>query len=263
MTFQFIHVTDTHLIPPGQTLYDLDPQARLRLCLDDIARRHTDAAFLVITGDLTHWGAPEAYAILRDELARLPMPVHLLLGNHDSRPNFCQAFPQVPLDENGFVQRVLETPVGRCIFLDSNEPDVSWGVLCDKRLKWLETELNRSSTLPVFLFCHHPPFPVGLPKMDTISLREPEKFAAVVAPHAARIRHFFFGHLHRPICGSWRGIPFSTMRATSHQVALDFATSDAVPGSHEPPAYAVVRVDPEQVVVHFHDFMDATNTFNL
>ncbi|MCW0233896.1 MAG: phosphodiesterase [Ferrovibrio sp.] len=263
MTFQFIHVTDTHLVPPGQTLYDLDPQARLRLCLDDIVRRHADAAFVVITGDLTHWGAPEAYAALRDELARLPLPVHLLLGNHDSRPNFLQAFPQAPLDENGFVQRVLDTPAGRCIFLDSNEPDVSWGVLCDRRLAWLDAELKAETDRPVFLFCHHPPFPVGIRKMDTIGLREPEKFAAVVRPHAARIRHFFFGHLHRPICGSWLGIPFSTMRATSHQVALDFVSDGIVPGSHEPPAYAVVRVDPDHVVVHFHDFLDRTNTFNL
>jgi len=263
MTFQFIHITDTHLVPDGQLLYGLDPRARLRLCLEDVAKRHGDAAFVEITGDLTHWGSPEAYAVLRHELERMELPVHLLLGNHDSRPNYLQAFPDAVLDDGGHVQNVIDTIVGRFIFLDSNEPNVSWGVLCDQRLEWLRQRLAEAPDQPVFLFCHHPPFAVGLPRMDEISLRDPERLVPVVAPHAHRIRHFFFGYLHRPICGSWRGIPFSTIRATSHQVALEFGATDRVPGSHEPPAYAVVRVDDDTVVVHFHDFLDGSKRFPL
>jgi hypothetical protein len=98
--------------------------------------------------------------------------------------------------------------------------------------------------------------------MDEISLQQPEKFAAELAGQT-NIRHLFFGHLHRPIAGSWRGIPMTTMRATSHQVALDFQIERVVPGSHEPPAYAVVLAEPDQTVVHFHDFLDKTNTFML
>ena len=99
-------------------------------------------------------------------------------------------------------------------------------------------------------------------RMDEISLQQPEKFAAVVAGHT-NIRHLFFGHLHRPIGGSWRGIPMTTMRATCHQVALDFVMQGVVPGSHEPPAYAVVMAEADLTVVHFHDYLDKTNTFVL
>ncbi len=263
MGFRFVHVTDTHLVPDGQMLYGLDPRQRLRQCFEHISAHHGDANFVVVTGDLTHWGASEAYDILREEASRLPLPIHLMLGNHDNRENFLAAFPETLRDGNGFVQRILDTPAGRCILLDSNEPGVSWGVLCRQRLDWLDQQLKASGDKPILLFCHHPPFPVGLPKMDSISLRNPEGFAEVVLPHCHRIRHFFFGHLHRPICGSWHGIPFSTMRGTNHQVALDFKRADAVPGSHEPPAYAVVLVDEASVVVHFHDYLDQTATFDL
>jgi hypothetical protein len=99
--------------------------------------------------------------------------------------------------------------------------------------------------------------------MDAIGLRDAEAFARVLAPHRQRVRHLFFGHVHRPISGSWLGVPFSTVRATNHQVALDLHRSDAIPGSFEPPAYAVVLADDQQTLVHNHDFLDDSRRFTL
>lgn len=259
---KFIHVTDTHIVPPGDTLYGLDPAARLRLCIADINRNHADASFAIFTGDLAHRGEPAAYGVLRDCLSELRLPCHLLLGNHDDRGNFLAAFPASPVDEAGFVQFTFDTEVGRFVCLDTNEPKVAWGVYCETRVGWLQRTLDAAGERPVFLFQHHPPFPVGIKRMDEISLLQPEAYIAAVAGRR-NIRHMFFGHLHRPIGGSWRGIPITTMRATSHQVALDLVVEGRVPGSHEPPAYAVVLADHDQTVVHFHDFMDETATFFL
>lgn len=259
---KFIHVTDTHLVPPGERLYELDPAERLRLCIADINRNHPDAALAIFTGDLCHRGEAGAYRVLRECLSELRLPCHLLLGNHDDRANFQATFPEAPRDENGFVQFTVETEAGLFVCTDTNEPRVSWGVLCEKRLAWLQRTLDAAGDRPVYLFQHHPPFPVKLKRMDEIALQQPENFARVVAGRP-NIRHFFFGHLHRPIGGSWRGIPITTMRATSHQVALDFVTAGKVPGSHEPPAYAVVFAEPDQTIVHFHDFLDQTATYFL
>lgn len=259
---KFIHVTDTHLIEPGQTLYGLDPLERLERCVADINRNHADASFAILTGDLAHKGQLPAYHALKATLGKLVMPVHLLLGNHDDRNNFTSVFPEVPRDANGFVQYGFDTHYGRFVCLDTNEPGVPWGWLCEQRLAWLAAELDHHADKPVYLFMHHPPFPVRLKRMDEIALQEPERFARVVAGRT-NIKHLFFGHLHRPIGGSWNGIPFTTMRATSHQVALDFLTSGVVPGSHEPPAYAVVFLSEGLTVAHFHDFIDTTNTFHL
>ena len=58
---KFVHITDTHLVAPWGRLYGLDPKARLDAAVVDIKLHHTDADLVVVTGDLTHWGEPEAY----------------------------------------------------------------------------------------------------------------------------------------------------------------------------------------------------------
>lgn len=259
---KLIHFTDTHLVRPGELLYGLDPLARLEACVADINRHHADAALAVITGDLTHFGDPEAFAALRQALARLAIPVRLLPGNHDTVATLSQVFPEVALDAGGRAQSTLQTEAGLLAFLDTTRPGTHAGWYDDDRLDWLEAQL-RGCDGPVFLFMHHPPFPVGIPSMDKIGLVQADAFAARLAPYLPRIRHLFFGHVHRPICGSWRGVPFSTLRGTNHQVWLDFVAADEVPGSHEPPAYAIVLIDDAQVVVHVHDFLDDSRKFSL
>jgi 3',5'-cyclic AMP phosphodiesterase CpdA len=266
--FAFLHLTDLHVTPEGApTLYGLDPGERLARAVEDIARRHgpagaAPAAFAVVTGDLTHHGEAAAYARLRGILAGLPCPVHLLLGNHDERDAFRAAFPEAPVDADGFVQQAVATPVGRCLMLDTKAPGTHAGRLCAKRLDWLAARLAEEDG-PVLLFLHHPPYKVGIAEMDRIPLLDGEALWEVLAPHRMRIRHLFHGHLHRPLSGSWRGIPTSSLRGTAHQVALDFDELPTVPGSHEPPAYALVRATREDIVVHTHDFLDATATFAL
>lgn len=259
---KFIQISDIHLVAPGHRVYDLDPAERLRDCVADIMERHSDAAFVIITGDLAHHGEPAAYELLRSLLQPLQMPVHLLIGNHDNRARFQASFPTAPRDENGFIQFSVETPAGRIIGLDTHEPGVHHGRLCPQRLAWLSERLREADGQPTYIFMHHPPFPVGLKRMDAIALRDSEPLAELLRERG-NVRHIFFGHLHRPLSGSWHGIPFSNLPGTNHQVALDFVIEDKVPGSHEPPAYAVVFARPDTTLVHLRNFVDRTATFNL
>ena len=73
----------------------------------------------------------------------------------------------------------------------------------------------------------------------------------------------FHGHLHRPLAGSWQGIPFSSTRVTAHQVAPDLSERETAPGSDKPAAYALVRVSDNAVIVHSHDYLDQTGHFDL
>lgn len=260
---KFIHLTDTHLVQPGRALYGTDPAWRLRQALASIEREHGDAAFVVVTGDLAHWGEPAAYETLRDTLGALSMPVHLLIGNHDDRGAFCAAFPQVPVDGDGYVQQAFSAGGLRHVLLDSNEPGVSWGVFCERRAVWLAQQLQQAGDEPVHLYIHHPPFPVGIPAMDRIALRDSRPLRSVLEAHPGRVRHLFLGHLHRPLAGSWRGVGLSTVRGTNHQVALHLTASERVRGSHEPPQYAVVLADAEQTIVHLHDYADSSARFDL
>jgi 3',5'-cyclic-AMP phosphodiesterase len=260
---KLIHLTDTHLVEPGHKLYELDPQLRLRQAIESINDLHPDADHLVITGDLTHWGEISAYAALKEEFDHLKVPYTMILGNHDDRDNFREIFPNALCDDDGFVQGDLETNVGRMIFLDTNQPGTHGGWYCDKRLAWLESEISRDQTVPKFLFMHHPPFDIGLEPLDRIGLNQKEEFKKIVTPHLSTIRHLFFGHVHRPISGNWLGLSFSTIRATNHQVWLDFKAIGSIPASHEPPAYGVVLINSSNVVVHAHDFLDNSKKFYL
>lgn len=256
MPMKLIHLTDTHFVRPGERLYGLDPRARLDACIADINRNHGDARLAVITGDLTHYGDRAAFIGLRDALAALTVPVRLLLGNHDTVETFREVFPDAPVDAEGRVQGVEDTEAGRLIFLDTNMAGTHAGWYDQPRLDWLSARLAEAPEGPVYLFMHHPPFALGIASMDRIGLIRPDDFEACIAPHRARIRHIFFGHVHRPVSGSWRGIPFSTLRATNHQVWMDLDAPE-IRVSHEPPAYAVVLLSPDQTIVHTHDFLDA------
>lgn len=262
---KLIHITDTHFVEPGRLLYGLDPEARLAAAVDDINAHHADAELVVITGDLTHWGEAVAYRGLRKVLDRLKPRCIPLLGNHDNRGIFREVFPEAPVDEDGFIQGWLDLGEARLLFLDTNQPGTHAGWYCETRQAWLRRQLDEAGGRPLFFFMHHPPFDIGIAPMDRIGLMQRDAVSQIVRPHRHIVRHVFFGHVHRPIVGSWMGIPFSTMRATNHQVWLDWTATElaAVPGSHEPPAYAVVLLNGEDVVIHFHDYLDDSRKFPL
>lgn len=262
---KFIHLTDTHFVPHGRHLYGLDPRGRLEAAVADINRVHADAEVVMVTGDLAHRGEEDAYLSLRAVLAELTVPVLLLLGNHDDRAVMRRVFPANPVDADGFVQFTRDTAAGRFVALDTNEPGTSAGVLCERRLAWAEAVLAQAAAddVPVHLFLHHPPFDVHIPSMDRIGLGQKDALAEIVSPHAGRIRHLWFGHLHRPISGSWLGIPFSTVPGINHQVPLALTEPAPVPGCHEPPAYAVVLTSGDRLVVHQRQFLDTSPRFLL
>ncbi|MGH8672589.1 MAG: phosphodiesterase [Burkholderiales bacterium] len=262
MAIKVVQVSDIHLVQPGDLLYGLDPLARLRNCLADINTHHADAALCVLSGDLADAGQVEAYRALRSVIAELKMPCRLLLGNHDNRENFFEVFPDAPRDEHGFAQSAFIKTGISCIFLDTLETGCAWGRLCDKRLAWLGKRLAESAAGALYLFMHHPPFPIGIKEMDAINLRDTQRFFAVIEAYRERIRHIFFGHVHRPVAGAWRGIGFSAVRGTNHQVALDFE-ADCVKACLEPPAYAIALLDGQSSVVHYHDFLDQTAHFDF
>ncbi len=263
MAMKFIHLTDTHLLPSGEMFHGLDPQMRLQAAVASIRQDHGDATFLVMTGDLTNDGALAAYDVLGKELAPLEMPVHLMVGNHDSRTNLLKVLPETPLDDAGFLQTTFLTPEGRFVLLDTLDPGHEAGKLCDARLEWLQHTLALDDA-PVFLFMHHPPLKVGLNGMDSIRLTNSEAFYDTILRHIPKIRHLFFGHLHRPLWGTWRGLSYSCMRGLNHQMALDL-TSPAGDffGNTEPPAYGVVLIDIDQVTVHMHDFTNSGASFQF
>ena len=262
---KFVILTDTHLVPDGRRLYALDPARRLEGALYAINRDHDDLAFVILTGDLAHWGEQGAYEALKDRLAILRVPVVLMVGNHDRREFFRAVFHGADDDGNGFVQAVRHFDHATIVTLDTlgDSRDGHAGLLCKKRLSFLEDALSGAPRdKPLLLFQHHPPLDLGLPHMDVFRLQDSEPewqaFRRTRKPD-----FMFFGHIHRPITGLWRGIPFHIQRATSHQVAFDLTTSTHIPGTHEWPDYSLVTVSGADIVILQRSFLYAGPEFSL
>jgi len=234
--------------------------ARLRAAIHSISSQHADAEFCIFTGDVTHWGEAAAFQQFREIMNALPVPWYAIPGNHDLRQEFFTAFPDTPTGLPGFAQYRLDRAASRFLLLDSLDEGQAGGLLCERRLNWLRNELEQADGLDVYLFMHHAPMDVGIAGIDRIRLCNGDAFGDLITSYP-NVRHLFFGHLHRACHGSWRGIPFSTVKATAHQLALTLDPDAPIISSRENPNYAVVLISENSVVIHDHSYFDEDKAF--
>ena len=259
----FIQITDPHFVPGDELLYDMSPRARLAEGIALINREHASEDFVLVTGDLTHFGHEAAYATLKETLADLDLPYHLLMGNHDSRAPFRRVFPDAPEIDGGFVQFAVETGGLRVICLDTLNEDSGnhhAGRICATRLRWLDAEI--SATPPdvrMVVAAHHPFFDLGIQYMDDVKLQDPGALLEVLERRKPDL--YLFGHIHRPICGVYEGIPFHTLRAFNHQVALIFERTTDLVFEQEHPDIAIVRPNDAGVSVFTRSVGPKPRTF--
>ena len=254
---KFVHLSDTHILPESRLVHGIDARLRLEAAVDSICTNFADAEFCMMTGDITDLGDRDSYQDAKRILDRLPFPWHGLMGNHDARSIARDVLVDFPWHPDGYLQYELATKAGQFIILDSlHGVNVHSGHLCEERLHWLRERLKISNDTnkDVFLFMHHVPFNIGVPWLDRIKMENGKELRDILSDYS-NIRHMFFGHVHRPIHGSWHGIPFSTVRATAHQVALTFSETK-LRFVEENPSYAVVMINEQQVVIHDHSFME-------
>lgn len=258
---KLLQITDTHVPAAGKLIYGVDARARLEACVDDINAHHADADWCFVTGDTVNHGGEEEYENLAPALNRLRVPFRVLPGNHDDRAMIRRFFPATPFDGDGHAQSVIDTPLGRIVLLDTHDPGKSSGILCELRLRWLRARLEEGDG-SVYLFLHHPPLATGVEYMDGIALRNGDALWEVLEPHARRVRLMVFGHVHRPIMGTWRGIPFACCPSTAHQVALELGPQAErhLNFNHEPPCYAIYTIDAENVVAHQQRYLENWKT---
>jgi hypothetical protein len=97
--------------------------------------------------------------------------------------------------------------------------------------------------------------------MDRIGLVDADRFWSTVAPFRERIDLVAFGHVHRPVCGAWKGIPFAGCPSTAHQVALELGprTPPRLHFNHEPPCYAIIEHGRGGAIVHQQRYSENWN----
>ena len=244
-------ITDFHIRPRGKMAYRVvDTASCLAAAVAALAALEPRPDIVVGTGDLTDFGRPEEYALLRELLAPLPMPVYLIPGNHDERQAMRRAFAAEDyLPAEGFLHYAVEEHAVRLVALDTVIPGEAGGMLCAERLAWLDRTLAAAPERPTVVIMHHPPFRTGIVHMDRMGLQGARRFAEVLARHKQAER-VLCGHLHRPI--EARIGPHaiaSTAPSTAHQVALDLRPGGPSAFTMEPPGYQLHVWHPDTGVV--------------
>jgi 3',5'-cyclic AMP phosphodiesterase CpdA len=256
-------MSDLHLMPQGELSQDLDTGARLEQAVDAVIERYGDADFCILAGDLADKGQPAAYEYLKAIIARMPIPVHITLGNHDRRPVFLEAFGADFADpETGKVDKVIDVKGYRIIMIDSSEPDRVDGVLEDDQIDWLHARLAEALDRPVIVVLHHNANALHI-RSDDIRLLEPDAFIGALKTHPD-IRQVIAGHVHITSTASWRGLPFTTLAGGHYSVSfLVDQPLAAIRRIDGPGQMAIVLGTPDRTTVLFDDFIDGNATISM
>jgi Icc protein len=216
------HVSDTHLLASGVPLGGVaDTVAALERTTAQLSRLGGALDAIIVTGDVTDLGEPDAYRRTREALeppaAEAGAELVWVMGNHDERA----AFRSELLDEPATDQPVHQvTQLGglRVIALDTSVPGYHHGALDAASLAWLDAVLADPAPEGTLIAMHHAPIATPLALMDVLELRDQDEFGAVV--RGRDVRMILGGHLHYATNGMFEGIPVSVAGATAYTMDL-------------------------------------------
>ena len=244
-------ISDLHLTPGRRLAYGVvDTATCLERCVQRIAGLDPSPDLVVATGDLVDTPVAQSYGLLREILAKLPLPVYLLPGNHDERGALRAAFPDhryLPRDGEFLQYAIDEYPV-RLLALDTVIPGQAGGALCAQRLHWLEQRLDESDA-PTVVALHHPPFRTGIDHMDRMGLDDAGPLARLVR-RFPQVQRIVCGHVHRPIQALFGGTLATICPSPAHQVVLDLHPASAARLIMEPAAFQLHLWTGDALVTH-------------
>ncbi|MCD6352388.1 MAG: metallophosphoesterase, partial [Armatimonadetes bacterium] len=198
--FRFVQITDTHITDEASTYL-------LEQAIDQINAMRPRPDFVVFTGDLTNDSTPEEFSLFRSIAARLRVPWHVVIGNHDmaaAKKNFEQAFG--PRNYSFDVGPVT------CLVLDSTKAtDVTYGGgFTDETLAWLKQTLaGLPADRPLLVFCHHGFYsdqPYAPKKNLFCDVENPQ--AVLDLLKGRKVLGVFAGHAHAQAEARWGKTPF-------------------------------------------------------
>ena len=180
---------------------------------------------VLVTGDVADGAFADEYELAAELLARLPMPVHAVPGNHDDVAALRERF-----DVESFTVGEL-----RVVACDTAVPGLVTGRLDTERL---DAELTGDA--PAIVAMHHPPFDTGIPALDEIGLPDDDRRRlAELLPRRRNALRVISGHVHRGAFGTVGGRGVLTCPSTHLNAKLEIGA----------PEYTIVR-EPAAFLLH-------------
>ena len=233
-------LSDPHVdAGPGDT----GSAAALTAAVDAVMRLDPPPDGVVVSGDLTNRSDAVSYERVRELLAPLTMPVHVLPGNHDDREALRTWFTDDPVAgaHGAPFQYALRCGEARLVVCDTTVPGRDDGRLDAGALAWLDGQLAAEPSRPTIVAMHHAPLVVGIPAMDAVGLPAADRAAlGELLPRSPQVRRVIAGHVHRAAFGILGGCGVFACPSTHLQVR--FWTGSEIVLEPAPPAFAVHTV---------------------
>ena len=255
-------ITDLHVAPDGSFMRQfVDSNALLARAVAFLNAMAPRPDVVLATGDLTDHGTAEEYAMLREILGALEIPLYLVPGNHDEIELLRAEYGTLEYARESF-DFVVDDFAVRLVALDSTVVGRHDGEIDDGQLAWLDTTLADAPDRPTLIFLHHPPFETGVWWMDCIGLTGARELEAVVRRHP-QVRLVVAGHVHRSVFSTWGATVVSTAPSTCHQTAVALHTDCPPRITNEPPMLALHQWTGEAFVSHVTVFTDVESELDL
>lgn len=216
-------LSDPHIRPHGVLYQGVAPSnAMFEQAIENVLNLDVRPDAIVLTGDLTDDGAPEAYAEARRLIENVGIEVLAIPGNHDDRECFRLAFARDGyLSPDGALHWFVDRGPLRLIGLDTCAQRKHHGELSAHSLEWLGAVLDDDSTRPALIFMHHPPFRCGIRYMDPYRFVDEAELESLIAARA-NVASVLCGHVHRVMVRPWAGTVVTTAPSTTTEIALQF-----------------------------------------
>ncbi|WP_157970455.1 metallophosphoesterase family protein [Nakamurella deserti] len=225
-----VHLSDCHLTSTG-VLYNgvVDPEVTLAAVVAELRRGQANGHrfdAIVLSGDLTDTGDPDAYRRLRAAVEPLGVPLVYATGNHDVRVAFHRELLGVD-DTDPRVQRILLGDRLRIVTLDSTIVGKGHGRLTDDTLAELSRILGTPAPDGTVVVLHHAPVPPPTPLLTYFTLERASRRALADVIAGTDVRLVLAGHHHLAQSGTLGGVPVAVAGSTA------IRTDPLGPAGHE------------------------------
>ena len=272
-THVLAHLSDTHLTSAGiryNGVIDADAAldravAVLRAAVAE--GRRIDA--VVVSGDLTDSGDPDAYHRLEAAFGRVALEggagISLVFatGNHDVRRQFHRHLLRLgdTDDTDGPILQVQAVRGLRIIVLDSTIPSHGHGRLLPEHLDALRDELRTPAEAGTVVVLHHAPLPPPSPLLSYFALETHSRRALAAAVAGTDVRLILAGHHHLPQSGMLGAVPVAVAGSTA--IRTDPMGAAGHERTFQDGAFNLVELFIDTVTVSVVPVSDAPVVFDL
>lgn len=232
-----IQITDTHILDEGmqpRSFEGFDTSESLKRVVTKIKSDENNAECILLTGDLVHEPAKNAYQKVADHLSPLTIPVMSLPGNHDD-PQMMKYI----MGKNGFdTGKLLNIRSWLLILLNSRLENEHSGEIAVSELEFLKTVLESNPDKHCLIALHHHPVSINSPWMDTMILNNADDFLKIIDDFN-HVRGIIWGHIHQKFESKRNDVLLLGTPSTCKQFK---PKAEAYAVDNKPPAYRKIAL---------------------